>query len=65
MEIFRGVHISGVCCLFPALLRYAFVQFCSYFDAACAVAGVNKTKVKGCVVTVDWLLPKAEYQSLH
>lgn len=46
----------------PHLSRYGFIQFSSYFDASKALAGVNGTEVKGRKVTVDWLLPKVEYQ---
>lgn len=45
------------------LFRYGFVQFSSYFDASKALVGVNGTEVKGRRVTVDWLLPKTEYQN--
>lgn len=42
--------------------RYGFVQFESYFAAARAIEEMNETEIKGRKVTMDWLLPKAEYE---
>lgn len=47
----------------PHDCRFCFVQFNSYFSAVTALTA-NGTEVKGRTITVDWGIPKQEYQGM-